>query len=245
MKLPESYSQIPDDPDELSRRIIRVASMRQSIDYHIGWFLKALRDRHLYRRMEFSKIEDYAKARLNISASTTSRLIRLAAYFSTHPDIEAAFLRRKITREQAFLILSLEDRKHEDIWLDFAMKRPTRDLKNEVSRILRIKEYDHFASHNYALLPGFRYITDDTYWELSEEVQEALRTGAWYRGPGSAWPLAGDDEYLLDRDFEMRVDPEIGMDFMSKCAGRLNRTGEFSQSVRTGGDFSVKVCRRG
>ena len=219
VKLPESYSQIPDDPDELSRRIIRVASMRQSIDYHIGWFLKALRDRHLYRRMEFSNIEDYAKARLNISASTTSRLIRLAAYFSTHTDIEAAFLRRKLTREQAFLVLSLEDREHEEIWLDFAMKRPTRELKKEVSRILRIKEYDHFASHNYALLPGFRYITDDTYWELSEEVQEALRTGAWYRGPGSAWPLAGDDEYLLDRDFEMRVDPEIGMDFMSKCAG--------------------------
>ncbi|MHC9542260.1 MAG: hypothetical protein AB9903_22350 [Vulcanimicrobiota bacterium] len=234
VKLPESYSQIPDDPDALSRRIIRVASMRQSIDYHIGWFLKALKDRYLYRRMEFSKIEDYAKARLNISASTTSRLIRLAAYFSTHPDIEDAFLRRKITREQSFLILSLEDRKHEDIWLDFAMKRPTRDLKNEVSRILRIKEYDHFASHNYALLPGFRYITDDTYWELPEEVQDVLRTGAWYRGPGSAWPLAGDDEYLLDRDFEMRVDPEIRMDFQSKCAGGAEPEQVDSQSKCAG-----------
>ncbi|MHC9542456.1 MAG: hypothetical protein AB9903_23340 [Vulcanimicrobiota bacterium] len=224
VKLPESYSQIPDDLDALSRRIIRVASMRQSIDYHIGWFLKALKDSCLYSRMEFSKIEDYAKARLNISASTTSRLIRLATYFSTHPDIEDAFLRRKITREQSFLILSLEDRKHEEIWLHFAMKRPTRDLRNEVSRILRIKEYDHFASHNYALLPGFRYISNDTYWEFSEEIQDVLRTGAWYRGPGSAWPLAGDDEYLLDRDFEMRVDPEIGMDFQSKCAGRGEST---------------------
>ncbi|MHC9541412.1 MAG: hypothetical protein AB9903_18060 [Vulcanimicrobiota bacterium] len=234
VKLPESYSQIPDDPDTLSRRIIRVASMRQSIDYHIGWFLKALRDRHLYRRMEFSKIEDYAKARLNISASTTSRLIRLAAYFSTHPDIEEAFLRRKITREQAFLILSLEDREHEEIWLDFAMKRPTRELRNEVSRILRIKEYDHFASHNYALLPGFRYITDDTYWELPEEVQDVLRTGEWYRGRGSVWPLAGDNEYLLDRDFKMRVDSEIGMDFMSKCAGEVEPGQVDSQSKCAG-----------
>jgi len=60
--------------------------------------LKALRDSYLYSRMEFSKIEDYTKARLNISASTTSRLIRLASYFSTHPDIEDAFLRRKITQ---------------------------------------------------------------------------------------------------------------------------------------------------
>ncbi|MGV8119911.1 MAG: hypothetical protein AB2L14_09140 [Candidatus Xenobiia bacterium LiM19] len=119
------------------------------------------------------------------------------------------------------------------------MKRPTRELKKEVSRILRIKEYDHFASHNYALLPGFRYITDDTYWELSEEVQDVLRTGAWYRMPGSAWPLAGDEEYLLDRDFEIRVDPEIGMDFTSKCAGGTEPEQADSWSKCAGGTEST------
>ena len=218
VKLPESYSQIPSDPYALSHKIIRVAQMRQSIDYHIGWFLKAIRDRHLQCRMEFSKIEDYAKARINISSSTTFRLIKLVSYFKNHPVIEKAFLKRKITREQAFQIASLEDGRHERIWLDFAMSRPTRELRDEVNRMLRIKEFDYFAPHNYALLPGFRYITDDRYDELSDEMKDILRTGAWYKGPGSEWPIKADDEYLLRKDLYDTVDLEMDADQLSKCA---------------------------
>jgi hypothetical protein len=218
VKLPEEYSQIPGDSHALAQKIIRVAQMRQSIDYHIGWFLKAVHDRHLFRLMEFSKIEDYAKARINISASTTFRLIRLVSYFSNHPVIEKAFLRRKITREQAYQIASLEDGRHEKIWLDFAMSRPARELRGEISRILRIKEYDYFASHNYALLPGFRYITDDRYDELSDEMKDILRTGAWYKGPGSQWPLPSHDEHLLDKGFADAVASQLNMTQLSKCA---------------------------
>jgi len=129
VKLPEEYSQIPCDSYALARKIITVVSMRQSIDYHIRWFLKAIRDRYLCRIMEFSKIEDYAKARINISASTAFRLIRLVSYFKNHPVTEKAFLRRKITREQAYRIASLEDGRHERIWLDFAMCRPAKEFE--------------------------------------------------------------------------------------------------------------------
>jgi hypothetical protein len=218
VKLPEEYSQIPRDSYALAQKIIRVASMRQSIDYHIGWFLKAVHDRHLFRIMEFSKIEDYAKARINISASTTFRLIRLVSYFKNHPAVEKAFLRRKITREQAYLIASLEDGRYEKIWLDFAMSRPARELRDEVSRMLRIKEYDYFAPHNYALLPGFRYITDDRYDALSDEMKDVLRTGIWYQGPGSQWPLASHDEHYLDKDFADKGAEEPDTSQLSKCA---------------------------
>jgi hypothetical protein len=126
VELPESFSQVPSDPYALSHKIIRMAQMRQSIDYHIGWLLRAIKERHLYHLMEFSKIEDYAKARINISSSTTFRLIKLVAYFKNHSVIEKAFLKRKITKEQASLIASLEDGRHERIWLSFAMSRPTR-----------------------------------------------------------------------------------------------------------------------
>ena len=128
--------------------------MRQSIDYHIGWLLRAIRDRGLFAEFHFETIEDYAKERLHISASTTSRLIRLAANLYHHEDIEKAFLTRKISREQALLILSLEDRQNELIWLDYAIHRPTRDLREEVRRIIRIKQYDHFAQYTCALLPS-------------------------------------------------------------------------------------------
>ncbi|MGV8125489.1 MAG: hypothetical protein AB2L14_37570 [Candidatus Xenobiia bacterium LiM19] len=220
VKLPEEYSQIPSDPYMLSHKIISVAQMRQSIDYHIGWFLKAVHDRRLYRIMEFSKIEDYAKARIHISASTTFRLIKLVSYFSNHPVIEKAFLRRKITREQAYQIASLQDGRYEKIWLDFAMSRPARELREEVNRIVRIKEYDYFASHYYALLPGFRYITDDRYNELSDEMKDILRTGAWYKGPGSEWPLSSHDEHFLDKDFADKIADTLEPDVtgLSKCA---------------------------
>lgn len=246
VKLPEEYSQIPEDPYTLAQKIIRVAAMRQSIDYHIGWFLKAIHDRHLFRTMEFSKIEDYAKARINISASTTFRLIKLVSYFRNHPVIEKAFLRRKITREQAYLLASLEDARNEMIWLDFAMSRPTRELRDEVNRILRIKEYDYFAPHNYALLPGFRYITDDRYDELSDEMKDILRTGAWYNGPGSGWPLASDDERLLDKDFADNVDSESYTDQLSKCAagrGEGSSLIEVTRLSKCAADIETGACR--
>jgi hypothetical protein len=230
VKLPEEYSQIPHDSHELAQKIIRVASMRQSIDYHIGWFLKAIRDRYLFRIMEFSKIEDYAKARINISASTTFRLIRLVSYFNNHPDVEKAFLRRRITREQAYLIASLEDGRHEKIWLDFAMSRPARELRDEVNRMLRIKEFDYFAPHSYALLPGFRYITDDRYDGLSDEMKDILRTGAWYKGPGSQWPLVSHDEHFLDKDFADKVTEEPDMNGLSKCAASQHEETDQTES---------------
>jgi len=232
VKLPEEYSQIPLDSYALARKIIRVASMRQSIDYHIGWFLKAIRDRYLFRIMEFSKIEDYAKARINISASTTFRLIRLVSYFKNHPVIEKAFLKRKITREQAYQIASLEDGRHEKIWLDFAMSRPARELRDEVNRMLRIKEYDYFAPHSYALLPGFRYITDDRYDALSDEMKDILRTGAWYQGPGSQWPLASNDEHFLDKDFADKVASESDTSRLSECAADSGESSDPKESSR-------------
>ncbi|MGV8120550.1 MAG: hypothetical protein AB2L14_12390 [Candidatus Xenobiia bacterium LiM19] len=224
VKLPEEYSQIPSEPYALSHKIIRVAQMRQSIDYHIGWLLRAIKERHLYRQMEFSKIEDYGKARINISSSTTFRLIKLVAYFKNHPVIEKAFLTRKITKEQVSLITSLEDSRHERIWLDFAMSRPTRELREEVNRMLRIKEYDYCAPHYYALLPGFRYITDDRYHELSDEMREIVRTGAWYKGPGSEWPIKIDDEQLLDKNFHNTIALEIDTEQLSKCATDLDKS---------------------
>ncbi|MHC9543525.1 MAG: HNH endonuclease [Vulcanimicrobiota bacterium] len=246
VKLPEEYSQIPSDSYALSQKIIRVASMRQSIDYHIGWFLKAIRDRYLYRIMEFSKMEDYAKARINISASTTFRLIRLVSYFSNHPVIEKAFLKRRITREQAYLIASLQEGRHEGIWLDFAMSRPTKELRDEVNRILRIKEFDYFASHNYALLPGFRYITDDRYDGLSDEMKDILRTGAWYKAPGSEWPLSENDEHFLDRDFADEIAEDSDAAQLSKCApdpGENSARADSSRLSKCAADVETGACQ--
>jgi hypothetical protein len=157
-------------------------------------------------------------------------LIRLVSYFSNHPVVEKAFLRRKITREQAYQIASLQDGRYEKIWLDFAMSRPARELREEVNRILRIKEYDYFASHNYALLPGFRYITDDRYNELSDEMKDILRTGSWYKGPGSEWPLSSHDEHFLDKDFADKIADTLEPDVTGLSKRAPDRLEEMKQA---------------
>ena len=60
---------------------------------------------------------------------------------------------------------------------------PTATLKEEVERCRRILEYDCLAAGYYAILPGFRYITDDRFHEFPEEIQDIIRTGAWYQSP--------------------------------------------------------------
>ncbi|MHC9542136.1 MAG: hypothetical protein AB9903_21715 [Vulcanimicrobiota bacterium] len=79
-------------------------------------------------------------------------------------------------------------------------------MKEELERCARIIEYDFFAPTSYNILPGFRYITDDMYHELPEEMKEILRTGSWYRrsSPEQSWPLEGVDEHML-----MERDPRL------------------------------------
>ncbi|MHC9544117.1 MAG: hypothetical protein AB9903_31775 [Vulcanimicrobiota bacterium] len=79
-------------------------------------------------------------------------------------------------------------------------------MKEELERCARIIEYDFFAPTSYNILPGFRYITDDMYHELSEEMKEILRTGSWYQrsSPEQSWPLEGVDEHML-----MERDPRL------------------------------------
>ncbi|MHC9544768.1 MAG: hypothetical protein AB9903_35085 [Vulcanimicrobiota bacterium] len=84
-----------------------------------------------------------------------------------------------------------------------AAHAPSVTLKEELERCARIIEYDFFAPTSYNILPGFRYITDDMYHGLSEEMKEILRTGSWYRrsSPEQSWPLEGVDEHMLmERD---------------------------------------------
>jgi hypothetical protein len=112
--------------------------------------------------------------------------------------------------------------------------------------MLRIKEYDYFAPHYYALLPGFRYITDDRYDELSDEMREIVRTGAWYKGPGSEWPLKTDDEHLLDKDFHNIVDLEMDTDQLSKCAtdsGEDAYLPEMNQLSKCATDLDKSACK--
>jgi|GEM_PF-4053612 len=133
--------------------------------------------------------------------------MKLADGLERHPLIREAFESGFISKEQVRLILRIADRKNEKVWIDYAAHVPTATLQEEVERCRRIKEYDCLAAGYYAILPSFRYITDDRFRELPEEMQDIIRTGSWYQrsSPEHSWPIEeNSDEQML-----MEYDPSI------------------------------------
>ncbi|MDQ7825458.1 MAG: HNH endonuclease signature motif containing protein [Candidatus Eremiobacteraeota bacterium] len=185
-----------DSPALIAGRLIRGASIRQRLDAAMGVLLRGMGEGFLHERFGFASVEEYAEVRCGFSKAHTRQLIRLADDFRRRPLTEDAFKSGLITREQARLILPVVDSKNEKQWIAFAASVPTADLREEAGRIRRIKEYDFFAAVNYTLLPGFRYVTDDRFHALPEEVRDIIREGSWYKGPSLApsWPLSEDDE---------------------------------------------------
>ena len=159
--------------------------------------------RGLYGVFNCGSIEEYAIKYCDLSKPLLYRLMRLADGLERHPLVREAFESGLISKEQARLALKIVDKKNERAWIDYAAHVPTATLKEEVERCRRILEYDCLAAGYYAILPGFRYITDDRFHELPEEMQDIIRTGAWYQSPSmvSSWPLEEDDEQdVMERD---------------------------------------------
>jgi len=200
---PPSFDEIPESVRGKAERLIEYALMRQALDVAMGKLLWAMNYQGLYRVFNCGSIEEYAIKYCDLSKPLLYRLMRLADGLERHPLIRDAFENGYISKEQARLILRIVDKKNEKAWIDYAAHVPTATLKEEVERCRRILEYDCLAAGYYAILPGFRYITDDRFHELPEEIQDIIRTGAWYQSPSmvSSWPLEEDDEQdVMDRD---------------------------------------------
>ncbi|MHC9538139.1 MAG: HNH endonuclease [Vulcanimicrobiota bacterium] len=200
---PPSVYKTPGNVREAAKTLIECALMRQCIDVAMGKLLWAMKDGGLCRLLECSCIEEYGIRHCDLSKPLLYRLMKLADGLERHPLIRDAFESGYISKEQARLILRIVDKKNEKAWIDFAAHVPTVNLQEEVERCRRIKEYDCLAAGYYAILPGFRYITDERFHEFPEDIKDIIRTGAWYQGPSmqSSWPLEEDDEQcVMDRD---------------------------------------------
>jgi len=200
---PASFGEIPGKARDTAERLIEYAQMRQALDVGMGRLLWAMRYRSLYRVFECGCIEEYAIQYCDLSKPLLYRLLRLGAGLERRGNIKDAFESGMLSKEQAALILKIADNKNEKAWIDYAAHVPTATLKEEVERCVRIVQYDCMAPGNYTILPGFRYISDERFDGLSDEIKEIIRTGAWYESPapGILWPLEEDDEQdVMERD---------------------------------------------
>ena len=91
--------------DVLDRRFREAIAFLQQIDLEIGRVLRQVVDRKLYRELGFETFERYATERLDGSARTARRLVRLARAEHRAPEVAAAFRAGRITRFQAEVLL--------------------------------------------------------------------------------------------------------------------------------------------
>jgi len=245
---PPSFYETPETVDALADKLIELARYRQELDVGMAKLLWAINDWGLFRILGYGRIEEYGKNRCDLPNSMLYRLMRMADGFRRRPLIEKAFKAGLIMKEQARQILRISDNDNEKIWIDFAAHSPSVTLKEELERCLRIIDYDCFSRSFYNILPGFRYITDERYGELPDEIKKAIRSGSWYRrsSPDEAWPLDEDDEdMLMERDprleepwryFEdvddfLAYEAELSESRKNLCAPPDNRDGESRKNL--------------
>ena len=203
---PPSFYQTPETVDELADKLVKLARYRQELDVGMAKILWAIDEWDLYRVLGCSHFEEYGRKKCDLPNSMLHRLVRLAWGFKRRPLIAKAFMKGLISKEQARQILRISDEDNERIWIDYAAHSPSVTLREELERCVRIVDYDSFARSFYNILPGFRYITDERYGGLPDEVKKSIRTGSWYRRslPELAWPLEENDEHML-----MERDPRL------------------------------------
>jgi hypothetical protein len=200
---PPSFYETPETVEDLADKLIELARYRQVLDVGMAKILWAIEYWDLYSVLGYSQIEEYGKKKCDLPNSMLYRLMRMADGFRRRPLIEKAFNAGLISKENARQILRISDEDNERIWIDFAAHSPSVTLKEELERCLRIIDYDCFSRSFYNIIPGFRYITDERYSELPDEIKKAVRTGSWYAdsSPDEAWPLDENDEHeLMERD---------------------------------------------
>jgi hypothetical protein len=103
----------------------------QGVDFEIGRILRQLGERKLYRELGFECFERYVQERLDLSARTARRLVRLARAEHGAPAVASAFREGRITLLQAEVLLRGEKPEALES-LEMALRVTLRRLEEEV-----------------------------------------------------------------------------------------------------------------
>jgi len=92
-------------PSELDRRLRAAVSFLQALDFELGRVLRQIADRRLLGELGFGSFERYVEERLDLSARTARRLVRLARAEHRAPALASAFRAGRITLLKAEALL--------------------------------------------------------------------------------------------------------------------------------------------
>jgi hypothetical protein len=92
-------------PRQLDRRLRAAIGFLQAVDFELGRILRQVVDRRLASELGFESFERYVEERLDLSARTARRLVRLARAEHRAPAVANAFREGRITLLQAESLL--------------------------------------------------------------------------------------------------------------------------------------------
>jgi len=118
----------------LERIFAGVARGRQAIDLAIGEGLRALEDGEALMDLGFSKMTDYAREKLGLSATTAREKVKLARGLSTRPLLREAVRSGKLSPRKALEVLPVARGEGERPWLLLAETSSVRELRRAVAR---------------------------------------------------------------------------------------------------------------
>jgi len=107
--------------------------MRQA-EAELAFALREMADKALYRMLGFSRLGDYAEARLDMPAGKARELAELARRLTELPEVERAFRQGDLSWTKARQVARVATREDEDAWVGRAKEMTNRELEGEVAR---------------------------------------------------------------------------------------------------------------
>ncbi|MBI5503362.1 MAG: HNH endonuclease [Deltaproteobacteria bacterium] len=102
--------------------------------------------RRLWLPLGFVRVRDYSAERLGLAARTLEEDARAVQALEALPQIEAAFLERRISWTHVRLLITVATAEDEETWLEFACSHSTRDLEAFVKNGARPMEQSNGES---------------------------------------------------------------------------------------------------
>jgi hypothetical protein len=122
---------------EVDRRLRSVIAFLQSMDFEMGCILREMQARGLFRELGFPGLERYAAERLDLSVSTTRRLVALARAQGPAPEVARAYRDGRIHAFQARVLARVADPASARGWVERARAVSLRRLERDADALPR------------------------------------------------------------------------------------------------------------
>ena len=119
---------------ELDARLRDLATRARQAEAELAYALLDMREKGLYRLLGFSRLGDYAEARLDMPAGKARELAELARRLGSLPAVERAFRQGELSWTKARQVARVATAENEASWIDRAKAMTSRELEAEVAR---------------------------------------------------------------------------------------------------------------